>query len=72
MIYKSLIPTFGKHTVDTVMTNKPKVGLNFYKSSLARIFSVHLCQNLIPCFLTFVALLDPFDPYLPFKFLIFY
>ena len=50
-----------------MMTNKPKVGI---KLSLARIFSVHLCQNFIPCFLTFVALLDPFDPYSPFKFFI--
>ena len=37
------------------MTNKPKVGLNFYKLTLARIFSVHLCQNFIPCFLTFCS-----------------
>ena len=25
---KSLIPTFGKHTI--MITNKPKVGLNFW------------------------------------------
>ena len=70
IIYKSLIPIFDKHTV--MMTNKPKVGINFYKLSLARIFSVHSCQNLFLVSLLFVALLDPFYPYSPFKFLIFY
>ena len=34
---------------------KPKVGINFYKLSRARIFSVLLCQNLITCFLTFCS-----------------
>ena len=64
LFFKSLIPTFSKHTV--MMTNKPKVGI---KLSLARIFSVHF---LFFVSLLFVALLDPFDPYSPFKFLIFY
>ena len=50
----------------------PKVGINFYKLSLARIFSVHSCQNFIPCFLTFVALLIPSIPthHLNFEFFI--
>ena len=35
---------------------EPKVGINFYQLSHARIFSVLLCQNcLIPCFLTFCS-----------------
>ena len=29
-------------------------------------------QNFIPSFLTFVALLEPFYPYSPFKYLIYY
>ena len=34
---------------------------------------VHLCRIFLPCLLIlFVALLDPFDPYSPFKFLIIY
>ena len=39
------------------------------KLSLARIFSVYSCQNLISRFLTFCStvLVDPFDPYSPFE-----
>ena len=48
------------------MTNKPKVGI---KLSLARVFTCARILFLVS--LLFVALLDPFDPYLPFKFLIF-
>ena len=75
-----------------VLQKVRKQGIKFYhdspKLSLARIFSVHLCQSesyfLFPYFLDnhdrilflvsllFVALMDPFDPYSPFKFLIFY
>ena len=45
IIYNSLIPTFGKHTV--MMTNKPKVGINFYKLSL----QVPESYSLFPYFL---------------------
>ena len=31
-----------------------------HKLSLARIFTVHLCQNLIPCFLTFWRIMAEF------------
>ena len=34
---------------------KPKVGIKIYQLSHARIFSVLLCQNLFPCFLTFCS-----------------
>ena len=33
----------------------PKVGAKLHQLSHARIFSVLLCQNLIPCFLTFCS-----------------
>ena len=52
-----------------MMTKEPKV--NFYKLSLARISLVF--THAIILFLVsllFVALVDPFDPYSPFKFLI--
>ena len=65
IIYKSLIPTFGKPEVNQ------KEGLNFYKLSHARMFSRPKILFLVS--LLFVALLNPkFNPYLPFKFLIFY
>ena len=34
---------------------KPKVGFKLYQLSHIKIFSVLLCQNLIPCFLTFCS-----------------
>ena len=34
---------------------KPKVEIKIYQLSRARIFSVLLCQNLFPCFLTFCS-----------------
>ena len=50
---KSLIPTFGLLVITVCL---PKVGIKLlYKLSLARIFSVHSCQNFIPCFLTFCS-----------------
>ena len=49
----------------------PKVGINFYKLSHARMFSRPKILFLVS--LLFVALLNPkFNPYLLFKFLIFY
>ena len=67
IIYKSLIPTFGSlHSVGL-----PKVGIKFYKLSHARMFSRPKILFLVS--LLFVALLNPkFNPYLLFKFLIFY
>ena len=48
-----------------------KLGLNFYKLSHDRMFSRPKILFLVS--LLFVALLNPkFNPYLPFKFLIFY
>ena len=65
IIYKSLIPTFGSLQVCQ------KLGLNFYKLSHARMFSRPKILFLVS--LLFVALLNPkFNPYLLFKFLIFY
>ena len=66
IIYKSLIPTFGKPTEVS-----QKWGLNFYKLSHAKMFSRSKFLFLVS--LLFVALLNPkFNPYLLFKFLIFY
>ena len=66
IIYKSLIPTFG-----SLQVGLPKVGIKLYKLSHARMFS-HL-KILFLVSLLSVALLNPkFNPYLPFKFLIFY
>ena len=61
MTFGSIAITFIEPTFGSISTA--------YKFSLAlalaRIFSVHSCQNLIPCFLTFCStvLVDPFDPY---------
>ena len=64
IIYKSLIPTFGSlHTVGL-----PKVGIKLLLISHARMLNFSSSQNLIPCFLTFVALLNSIPPYVLFKF----
>ena len=50
------------------MDSSISIHYNFYHSclsSLARIFIVYLSQDIIPCFLTFVAVVNPFDPYSP-------
>ena len=54
---RKLIPTFGsRFQYVSSYDREPKVGINFYQLSHARIFSVLLCQNcLIPCFLTFCS-----------------
>ena len=62
IIYKSLIPNFGKPTEVS-----QKYGLNFYKLSHARMFSHPKILFLVS--LLFVTL---FNPYFPFDFLIFY
>ena len=49
IINKGLVPAIGKFTSYNVVSQKQ--GL---KLSLARIFSVHSCQYLVPCFLTFL------------------
>ena len=40
------------------------VRINFYQLSHARIFSVLLCQNIIPCFLTFCSSERPIPTHL--------
>ena len=56
------------------MTNKPRVGIKLlYVNYLLPESLVFTCARILFfSSLLFVALLDPFDPYSPFKFLIFY
>ena len=55
------------------MTNKPKVGIKktFINYQLPESFMFTCVRILFLVSLLFVALLDPFDPYSPFKFLLF-
>ena len=53
-----------------MMTNKPKVGIKLLYYLLPESLVTH-ARILFLVSLLFVALLDPFDPYSPFKFLIF-
>ena len=63
IINKSLILTFDKYIM---LDDKPKVGINYLSLVFTR------GKNLIPCFLAFWSTSGRFNPYLPFKFLIFY
>ena len=60
MIYKSLIPTFG--SLQYIGLPKVLQGLNFYKSSHARMFSRPKILFLVS--LLFVALLNSIPTYL--------
>ena len=54
------------------MTNKPKVGIKLLYYPLPESLVFTRARILFLVSLLFVALFDPFDPYSPFKFLIFY
>ena len=67
IIYKNLIPTFG---LLVIMVCLPKVGIKNYLLPESLVFTQARILFLVS--LLFGALMDPFDPYSPFKFLIFY
>ena len=65
---KSLIPTFSLLAIITI--HLPKVGIKLIRFLLKSLVFTH-ARILFLVSLLFVALLGTFDPYSPFKFLIF-